>query len=147
MTYWRSFGGVGSNKYHAKKTEYDGIVYDSIAEARYAQSLDLMVISNEVTFWLRQVNVRLGKDFATKVDFLVFERDAVYFVEVKGVETSRWRLIKRLWGKYGPLSMKVVKGGRTVEVLDPMLGLEGASDAHEEQEDPIDGASDQRKGL
>lgn len=99
------------NKYGAVKTEYRGVKYDSKAEARYAMRLDLLVRANEIHSWQRQVTIQLGPDFTTKVDFLVFTKyGAVEAHEVKGVETPRFRDVRRLWAKYGPCTLVIVKG-------------------------------------
>lgn len=107
------------NKFGAKRTVYNGWSYSSKAEAAYAQRLDLLIASGDVFIWLRQVGVDLGQDTRYHADFLVIEFDGnIYFVDVKGVETTSWKRTKKLWRKYGVLPLHVVKNGKTVEVIE-----------------------------
>ncbi len=106
--------GPKPNKYRAKRTEYNGVMYDSNAEAKHAFWLDT---DPAVAWWLRQVWVPLGPDFGTRVDFLVAHgsRDAMTGVnvsvhEVKGVETPQFRKVRKLWPKYAPMPMYVFRG-------------------------------------
>jgi hypothetical protein len=101
------------NKYHARITEYNGIRYDSRAEAKYAEGLDLAVRAGVIRGWCRQVAFRLGPArIAYRADFLVFGADGVAVaVDVKGVVTERFRLIKSLWAAHGPCDLRVVHKG------------------------------------
>lgn len=85
--------GGTSTKYHNKKTFYNGILYDSRAEAKKAQDLDLMIKAGEIDFWLRQVPFKLPGDTVYRLDFVTFKicpdcySDHGYkvkFIEVKG---------------------------------------------------------------
>lgn len=85
------------SKFHNKQTEYNGIVYHSLKEARYAAELDLLKRSGEVKEWFRQVRVPLrinGKLICTYVvDFMYRDKnDREFYVEVKGHETPVWKL-------------------------------------------------------
>ena len=60
-----------ANKYHAEKTEYNGRLYDSKAEARVAENLDLMKHSGGIVSWMPQVSVPLTKSTRIRPDFLV----------------------------------------------------------------------------
>jgi hypothetical protein len=107
----------------------DGIIYDSKAEKLQAIVLNMKREGGELAWWLRQVTVQLGPDFKTRIDFLAAEwycacgsndqnvATTVYGVEVKGFETAQFRQVRRLWPKYGPFPLHVVKRGSTVEVL------------------------------
>ena len=98
------------NKFHARKTEIGGIVFDSAAEARRWQELTLMQKTGDITDLQRQVVYKLvvnGQlickyiaDFQYK---MVYEVDGIkrpgkaWFVEdVKGVRTPVYRLKKKL---------------------------------------------------
>lgn len=116
MTYRRP------HKYHAKPTVYKGRMYDSKAEAEYAAGLDM---DRDIAWWLRQVSFDLGEDTRYRADFLVADESSmlgsgtdIYAVDVKGVETAAFRKIKKLWRKYGPVPLHVVKRGKTVEVIE-----------------------------
>ena len=108
----------------AKRTEYNGRTYDSKWEAKCAATLDLLVKARRMDFWLPQVKVPLGPDFDTRVDFLCFDGCAnneipgAYFVEAKGAENERFRTVRRLWKKHGPLDLHILKKGKPEEVVD-----------------------------
>ena len=108
------------NKYRAKRTEYGGVMYDSKAEAEYAERLDRQQFVGVICWWLRQVTIPLGPDFSTRVDFLVADFNGlnrtVYAVEIKGVETREFKRVRKLWPKYGPFPLRIVKKGN-VELI------------------------------
>ena len=109
---------VKRNKYNAKATLYRGWRFDSKAEAKYAEDLDRQVKAAEVHFWMRQVPFDITEDDRYKCDFLVFYTDgSVAAIDVKGVETESWRRTRRLWIKYGPVPLHVVKRNRITETL------------------------------
>lgn len=108
------------SKYNARRTEYNGVMYDSKAEAEEAAALDLDMRKGHLAWWLRQVWIPLGSDFRTRVDFVVGYRHAslygflrVYAKEIKGAETREFRKVRELWPKYAPFSLLIVKGGKT----------------------------------
>jgi len=106
------------NKYNANPTRYRGWRFDSKFEAEYAKKLDALVGKRIVLWWLRQVPIDLTEDDRYKVDFLVFYEDGTLeAVEIKGMETAAFRRTRRLWLKYGPMPLKIVKKNRTTETL------------------------------
>jgi hypothetical protein len=93
MTYLRYNG----NKYHAKSTMYEGVVYHSKLEAAYAQELDVRVKAKNIKSWERQVRLELkvnGVKICTyAIDFIVHHNDGSReFVECKGMEMDLWKL-------------------------------------------------------
>jgi len=89
------------NKYRAKKTMYNGVVYDSIAESQRALNLDLYIKAKEVDRWQRQVKFSVdvnGKHICNYfLDFKVWWSDgSITFEDVKGVETPVFKLKKKL---------------------------------------------------
>jgi hypothetical protein len=110
------------NKFNAKKTEYDGVTYDSRAEAAHARRLDLLKQAGQVRWWLRQVPVMIGEpgvDKPYRVDFVVCDADgSVHAEEVKGVSTPQFKRQKRQWAKRGPFPLHVVSG-KKLEVIEP----------------------------
>jgi hypothetical protein len=127
-----------TSKYRAKRTEYGGRMYDSRAEASYAQQLDLARQAGQVLWWLPQPTFRLdvltyradflvlgyqefllvdrqGRDFA--VNSLVAAE--VYAVDVKGATPPRWRDIRKLWVAHGPFPLRVVRRNQVAEILVP----------------------------
>lgn len=126
--------------FKAKRTEYNGILYDSKAEAQYAMELDLELRAGKVAWWLRQVTVTLGiPEHTYRVDFVVGRvfpgsRGILFVVgeDVKAIETREFRKHKRLWRRYGPFPLRIIKSG-TVEVITP--GEEDSDDAGQDSDD------------
>lgn len=107
------------SKYKAVRTEYNGITYASKAEAAFAQQLDL---DPEIEWWLPQIPIQLTPDDRYRVDFVVCALRLVYAVDVKGMATAAFNRNKRLWKRYGPFPLHVVRNGKTVEVIEPTKG-------------------------
>jgi hypothetical protein len=110
------------SKYQNVRTVYDGVRYDSRAEARRAAELDLLVKIGEITGWTRQVTFRLGCPENTyRVDFLVFGvcngKQVVWAEDVKGVETQTFKRNKRLWARYGPCPLHILKTKGQSEIV------------------------------
>lgn len=82
------------HKYHAQRTEYNGVKYASKKEANYARELDLKKQAGEIDFWLRQVPLSLPGGIIYRIDFVTFEQVVntclyeVHWIEVKGFKTS-----------------------------------------------------------
>lgn len=96
------------NKYNSKRTVYNGIVYDSIKEANYASTLDLLKRAKEIKSWTGQHKLKLEVNnfhiCNCIVDFLVvMPDDTLELHEVKGFETAawkiKWKLAQALYGK------------------------------------------------
>lgn len=97
-----------TSKFRAKKTEYNGYIYDSKFEAGVAQTLDLRLRAGEIKQWERQFKIEcipynchgdpvLKCKVSHKVDFRVHQLDGSYtLVEAKGLETADYR-IRRKW--------------------------------------------------
>lgn len=99
------------SKYGAKRTEYNGIIYDSKFEASVAQELDMRKAAGEIAGWERQYRVEIpiynkaGDVVHTvkhKVDFRLHLHDGSYeLLEAKGLELSdykqRRRLLEMIW--------------------------------------------------
>ena len=99
------------NKWHVAPKEernYNGKVYASKKEARYAQELDLRVRAGELSFYLEQVPflITTGKGaIIHRIDFVTFTgrgdegkspRYNVEFIEVKGYDTPLGKLKRKL---------------------------------------------------
>jgi transposase len=121
-------GWSRTNKYGVSAREertLDGVVYASKAEAYRASELQVLKDCALIDKWGRQRKVQLGPDFKTIVDFevtgLVDGRIRRWFEEVKGYETWRFRMLRRLWPKYGPGKLVILKrrgNDWTKEVLE-----------------------------
>lgn len=85
--------------------------YDSKAECEYAQVLDMMQRAGDIIAYYEQVKVELGvRENVYRVDFLVVPNEGMpHFVDVKGVETAKFKRDCKLWRSYGRLDLVVVK--------------------------------------
>lgn len=111
----REFGAQVSHKYrvsvrHART--YNGVVYASKAEMRRAVELDLLLKAGQIRSYRRQPLYQLGADFHYRADFEVMRHDGVHAEDVKGFETREFRRVKRLWRKYGPVNLVILKRAR-----------------------------------
>ncbi len=89
------------------------VVYGSAAEAERAQELDLLLRGQVIMSWKRQVPFKLG-DIKYVADFVVHGFNprqvlVMWVEEIKGVETQRFKLVRRLWKLYGPFPMLIYK--------------------------------------
>ena len=82
-------------KYHNVRQEYNGVIYDSKLEAKYAQELDFRIDAGQVVKWERQVKLEL-KVYGNHVtnyfiDFKVYNADGtIEYVECKGMKLPLW---------------------------------------------------------
>lgn len=90
------------NKYHAKKTTVEGIVFDSKKEAdRYLQLKQLeehyqiQDLQRQVKFPLIKKS-KYGKEIKYVADFTYLENGKLIVEDVKGVKTPVYKLKKRL---------------------------------------------------
>lgn len=104
------------NKYNARKVRgaITGRMYDSKAEADYRIRLQADLDDDKIANLLEQTVVNLaGVNYRTDYDFdeltSTGEIDRHIWLEVKGVETDRFRIIKTLWRYHGPGILRIVK--------------------------------------
>lgn len=118
------------SKYRAVPTVYNGVRYASKAEAGYAAEIETFPDS----WYLRQPRFVLGVPENVYVpDFLVMltvgetvpgqqPATLVHAVDVKGMETPKFRRDCKLWARYGPCPLHIVKakgaGFETVRVVE-----------------------------
>src|SRR4051812_22990839 len=92
-----------ANKYGAKKTEFNGRVYDSKGEAGLAQELLLLQRAGEIIKIEPQVTFNLygkngGRVCTHRVDFLVaLPNQSKQVYEYKGLATAVWRIKLKLF--------------------------------------------------
>ncbi len=114
---------MARQKYRNTPTWYNGLRFDSKAEADRAAELDMQKHVGAIIFWIPQVTFRLGcAENKYRVDFLVITEDGVRAEDVKGMETAKFKRDKRLWKAYGPCDLWIVKrksSGWKVNVLKP----------------------------
>jgi hypothetical protein len=107
-----------SNKFSAKKQEYDGKFYHSKGEAAYAQELDWRIKAGEIKSWDRQVKIPLRVNGVLicnyYVDFKVITKhDSVEYHEYKGFETSEWRM---KWQLFTALLSEIDPGAELIVI-------------------------------
>ena len=91
------------NKYHAKRTEYNGVQYDSQGEAFLASQINLMLLAGLLTRVARQVSYDLrgyngGLICRHVVDFVLeFADGHTELWEYKGVPTPDYKIKKKLF--------------------------------------------------
>jgi hypothetical protein len=101
------------SKYRNVRTMYDGVRYDSRAEADYAARLDVEVRATPGMFWIRQPKFRLGcRENVYVADFLVYRGPSspspIEVADVKGHRTAKFARDVRLWKSYGPCPLAIV---------------------------------------
>jgi hypothetical protein len=105
------------NKYNAKKTEYNGVLYDSKREAEHAFQLDMRLKArgkDRIKSWTRQITLPLMVNNQLickhRVDFQITHLDgSIEFVEVKGMLTRDYKLkLKLLRALYQDIKYTIV---------------------------------------
>lgn len=109
------------SKYGAKKTEYNGFVYDSKREAEYARDLDIMKQAGLIRDYERQPVFLLQERFMHNgkvirpiryvADFRITYPDGrVEVVDVKGFMTPEFKIKQKMfYRKYPDLDLILVK--------------------------------------
>lgn len=98
------------HKFNAKPVNDDGFHFASKAEHRYYSELQLLQKAGEVIFFLRQVPFHLPGGVKYVTDFQIFYADGtISFVDVKGFETSEFKMKRKLVESIYPITIEVVK--------------------------------------
>lgn len=103
------------SKYGARKKEYNGTVYASAFEAKYAAQLDWRKKARDIKDWKSQItfNLTVNKTLICKyiIDFVIIHNDdSTEYIETKGFETRDWKIKRKLFkALYSQLNYKVVK--------------------------------------
>lgn len=107
------------NRYQTgRKTEYNGVIYDSKFEAEYARDLDLRLKAKQIKSWERQVKIPLdiGKFHIANyyIDFVVYHNDdTIEYVETKGyaheVWKMKWKIFEALYSEKPDVILTVVQ--------------------------------------
>lgn len=112
------------NKFNAKRCENGGYSFASQGERDCFLNLKLLEKAGEASEIECQVLVRLVGGINYRADFKFFDHhlDEVVWVEYKGLETQRWRDIKKLWKHCGPGRLRVYKGyGLRMKVTEEII--------------------------
>jgi hypothetical protein len=102
------------HKYHAQRTEYNGVRYASKKEANYARELDQRELIGEFDFWLRQVPLALPGGIIYRIDFVTFKQIRntpiyeVHWIEVKGYRTQVGEIKRRQAEEIYHITVEVV---------------------------------------
>jgi hypothetical protein len=105
------------HKYNAKLIVFDGFKFRSKAEHERYIILKMMYSSGQTEWFSCQPTIHITCDFSYRPDFMVVENGEVHYEDVKGLETARFRQAKRLWAKYVPIPLWIIKNGKVVEVI------------------------------
>jgi hypothetical protein len=102
------FDGGNRSKYGAKKTNVDGITFDSKKEAEYYCDLKLQTAIGEIDGFCMQPVFILAPNLKYKADFIVFNKDGSFkIVDTKGFKTKEYIAKKKvLEDKY---NLKIVE--------------------------------------
>ena len=102
------------HKYHAKRTEIDGIKFASKAEAAYYSYLKLAkikIIDLQPKIYLTDARILY------KPDFLIEENGIKKYIEVKGMRTAVFNIKLRLFKKYCEMPLIIVSyNGRKFKI-------------------------------
>lgn len=112
-----------SSKFGAKRTTIGARTYDSVGEAYRAGQLAILQRAGEISDLQHQVTFRLtAAEITYRADFTYQERGRMVAEDFKGVETERFRIIKKLWQHYGPCLLRITKrkGTRVLTVQEIM---------------------------
>ncbi len=102
--------GSRKSKYRAIKTKVDGITFDSRAEACFYNELLFLQKAGEINIIELQPKVYLTEArILIKPDFLIEENGKKVWIDVKGHTTAVFQIKVRLWSKYGPGTLRLVK--------------------------------------
>lgn len=103
---------------HNHRSKLEAGVCDLITAKE--QKGELRRLGCEVSVRLSEAKIRYVADFHVR-DRKTGEE---FFIEAKGMETARWRVIKSLWSKYGPGRLDVYKGSSTRPMLAYTIEVE-----------------------
>ena len=101
------------SKYNAKKTNIDGVTFDSKMEAREYGTLKMRKLAGEIKHFDLHPVVTLPGNIQWRLDFMVYYPNGkIEAVDVKGFETQAFKLKLKLFNSTHPLAPLVVRKGR-----------------------------------
>ena len=114
------------HKYHAVPVREDGKFFASKSEKYRWDELQLLERAGAISNLQFQPQFELTKSkIKYRADFSYLQDGERITEDIKGVWTSRFRMIFLLWGNYGPCKLRVTKrsGNRTVifKESDPVI--------------------------
>jgi len=110
---------MSKTKYGSKKTEIDGIKFDSKAEAKYYEQLKWLQEHKQILFFRKQPRYLLQEAFEKDgksyrkieyiADFEVHHLDGtIEVVDVKGIETEAFKIKRKLFEKKYPHKLSLI---------------------------------------
>ncbi|HXK00735.1 MAG TPA: DUF1064 domain-containing protein [Buchnera sp. (in: enterobacteria)] len=100
------------HKFKAKPINNNGLKFSSTLEYNYYNYLNLLIKSGEVVFFLRQVPFHLPGGVKYVTDYQVFYSDGMCrFIDIKGFETSEFKIKKRIVESLYPVEIEIIKKG------------------------------------
>jgi hypothetical protein len=125
----------------ANERRFNGRTYGSKAEMGYAKILYNQRYFEEIVDFVEQPRVWLGVPENVYVpDFLVVAHGRPFYVDVKGVETQKFKRDKKLWSSYGWLDLHIVKkSGKNYKTTEVIHGQAKLRHPHNGGGDPSGG--------
>lgn len=108
--------GTDHSKLGRLKRTWNGILFHSQAEARYAAKLDLLHRAGKIRHWSRQVTYEVADGVRYIADFVVFPNTGgaeVY--EIKGVSTAAWKIKAKLFRTRFPFIPLIEVDAKTLQ--------------------------------
>lgn len=91
------FGEGNRSKYGAKKTNVDGITFDSKKEAEFYCDLKLQTMVGDIDGFCMQPIFILAPNLKYKADFIIFNKNGTFrIVDTKGFKTKEYIAKKKV---------------------------------------------------
>lgn len=105
------------HKYGAVRSEIDGIKFPSQLEKNCYLLLKNLQDSKKIVFFLRQVPFDLPGGFRHFVDYCIFTKDTVIFLEAKGRDLAQGKLKRKQVEDIYNIPVHVVKDPNAIHTL------------------------------
>lgn len=107
---------ITKSKYRNKITLYNGIKFHSTKEANYCRQLDLLKTANNENERVLKYEMQVPFVFSVagvlictyKLDFKVYYKDRVEYVDVKGMRTDVYQIKKKMMKAFYNIDIKEV---------------------------------------
>lgn len=126
MNFWKR--GKRENKFGARRVEKAGLRFDSGLESAVHDLILLREKAGELELVKTQDRIKLtdaGIVYIADFQCRDLQTGETFWIEAKGFESERWKIIYKLWQFYGPGRLEIWKGTKArpvlTEVLRPMV--------------------------
>ncbi|PRS02347.1 hypothetical protein C6W22_20805 [Bacillus atrophaeus] len=120
---------MSANKYGARRTQVDGITFDSRAEAKYYEQLKWLKVSKQIKdfklqprFLLQEAFKKNGKTFRKIeyiADFEVHNLDgSIEIIDIKGIETKEFAIKRKLYERNYEIPLKILAFDRALGFIE-----------------------------